>query len=100
VRKEDFAKKNYFDVWLPELSPSAPLVSEALASPWTTSRWERYAKRYRGEMSKPPAERIIATLAALSAASDFSIGCYCEDETRCHRSILRDILKEHGARVE
>ena len=97
VRKEDYAKLDYYDVWLPELSPSAPLVSFALSTPFTPSRWERYAKRYRAEMAKPPADRLLTMLAGLSTTTDFSVGCYCEDESRCHRSLLRELLVEHGA---
>ena len=99
VRKESYASQDYFDLWLPDLAPSAPLVSWALSEPFTAKRWARYAKSYRQEMKRPEARRLIALLAALSSASDFSIGCYCEDESRCHRSLLRDILVEAGALV-
>lgn len=99
VRKQDFAKRDYFDVWLPELAPPAPIVTWALSQPWTDARWKRYASQYRAQMKKPPANRIIALLAALSKATNFSIGCYCEDETRCHRSLLREILIDNGASV-
>jgi uncharacterized protein YeaO (DUF488 family) len=97
VRKEDYAPRDYFDVWLPELAPSAPLVSWALSEPFTPKRWAAYARRYAAEMRRPAAQRLIALLAALSSQTDFSIGCYCEDEDRCHRSLLRDLLLEHGA---
>lgn len=100
VRKEDYAKRDFFDVWLPELAPSAPLVSFALSTPFTPSRWSRYAKRYRAEMAKPPADRLLALLAALSRTTSFSVGCYCEDESKCHRSLLRELLIEHGAMIE
>jgi uncharacterized protein YeaO (DUF488 family) len=99
VRKEDYGKRDFFDVWLPELAPSAPVVKWALSVPWTDSRWNRYAKRYRAEMKKEPANRILLTLAALSSTSDFAVGCYCENEARCHRSLLRQILMELGATV-
>jgi uncharacterized protein YeaO (DUF488 family) len=99
VRKEDYARRDFFDVWLPELAPSAPIVKWALSVPWTDARWNRYAKRYRAEMKNEPAHRIILMLAALSSTADFSIGCYCENEARCHRSLLREILIGHGARV-
>ena len=99
VKKSDFAHLDYFDVWLPELSPSAPLVSYALSVPFTPSRWDRYARRYRREMAQPPASRLIALLAALSHQTNFSIGCYCEDETKCHRSLLRELLRDAGARL-
>ena len=94
VRKEDFARKDYFDVWVPELAPSAPLVSWALSEPWTPERWVAYRRRYLREMREPPARRLVALLAALSLGTDFSIGCYCEDETQCHRSLLRELLIE------
>ena len=100
VRKEDYAKRDFFDVWLPELAPSAPLVSFALSTPFTPSRWSRYAKRYRGEMAKPAADRLLALLAALSKTTSFSVGCYCEEESKCHRSLLRELLIEHGAVIE
>jgi uncharacterized protein YeaO (DUF488 family) len=99
VRKEDYAGRDYFDVWLPELAPSAPVVKWALSRPFTPTRWAAYERRYRGEMRRPAAQRLIALLAALSARTSVSIGCYCEDETRCHRSILRALLREHGAEV-
>ena len=99
VRKADYAKRDYYDTWLPELAPSAPLFSYALSKPWTDARWARYARRYRGEMRQPAAQRLIALLAALSRTVDFSVGCYCEDERRCHRSLLAALLTELGAQV-
>ena len=99
VRKDDFARRDYFDLWFPELAPSAPLVSWALAEPWTDTRWARYARAYRREMSTPPAQRLLALLAGLSRQTEFSVGCYCEDENRCHRSLLRAMLVEAGAEV-
>jgi uncharacterized protein YeaO (DUF488 family) len=99
VRKEDFARLNYFDMWLPELAPSAPLVSWLLSEPITPKRWADFARRYRREMAQPGAQRIIALLAALSSQTNFSVGCYCQDEKLCHRSLLKEILIEHGARM-
>ena len=99
VRKQDYAARDYFDVWLPELAPSAPLVSWALAETFTPQRWAVYQRRYRREMSQPAARRLIALLAALSSQTNFSVGCYCADETRCHRSLLRGLLIEQGAEV-
>ena len=99
VRKEDFASRNYFDVWLPELAPSAPAVSWALSQPFTPPRWKRYARLYRSEMCKAPASHLIAALASLSRQTDFSVGCYCEEETLCHRSLLGQLLIESGADV-
>jgi uncharacterized protein YeaO (DUF488 family) len=99
VRKENYASRNYFDVWLPELAPSAPLVSLALSEPFTPKRWALYERRYLQEMRRPAAKRLIGLLAALSSRTNFSIGCYCEDEKRCHRSLLKKLLIEQGAKV-
>ena len=99
VRKADYAARDYFDVWLPELAPSAPLVSLALSEPFTPQRWAVYQRRYQREMRQPAAKRLIALLAALSSQTNFSVGCYCEDESRCHRSLLKKLLIEQGAEV-
>jgi uncharacterized protein YeaO (DUF488 family) len=99
VRKQDYARRDYFDVWLPELAPSAPLVSWALSTPFTPARWTVYARKYRREMAQPAAQRLLALLAALSAQTNFSVGCYCEDESRCHRAVLKQLLREHGAQL-
>jgi uncharacterized protein YeaO (DUF488 family) len=99
VRKADYARRDFFDVWLPELAPSAPAVSWALSEPWTDARWRRYARRYRSEMRRPPASHVIAMLAALSRQTSFSVGCYCADAERCHRSLLRELLRDAGAQV-
>ena len=99
VRKEHYASRDYYDAWLPELAPSAPLVSFALSKPFTLERWKTYVKRYRAEMREPSAQRLLALLAAFSARTNVAVGCYCEDETRCHRSLLKELLIEHGARV-
>lgn len=99
VRKEDYARLDYFDVWLPELAPSAPLVSWALSKAFTAKRWANYERRYLSEMRKPAMQRLVALLAGLSPQTDFSIGCYCEDESHCHRSLLRKLLLEHGATI-
>jgi uncharacterized protein YeaO (DUF488 family) len=98
VRKEDYARRDYFDQWLPDLAPSASLVAQA-KSLLTPAQWQVFARRYRSEMAKPPARRLLATLAALSSQANFSVGCYCVDETRCHRSVLRRLLIEAGATV-
>jgi uncharacterized protein YeaO (DUF488 family) len=99
VRKEEYAARDYFDVWLPELAPSGDLVSWALSEPFTPKRWARYEKAYKSQMRKPAAQRLISLLAVLSQQTDFSIGCYCQDETKCHRSILRELLEGAGATV-
>jgi uncharacterized protein YeaO (DUF488 family) len=99
VKKEDFAKRDYFDLWLPEVAPSAELVSWALSQPWTDKRWATFARRYHSEMRKPAAQRLIALLAAVSSTTNFSIGCYCENPSRCHRSLLGELLQKRGADV-
>ena len=99
VPKKDYARLDYFDSWLPELAPSAGLVSYALSEPFTQRRWTSYARRYRREMGSSASRRLIDLLAALSPQADFSIGCYCADESRCHRSLLRELLLERGAIV-
>ena len=98
VPKSDFAKRDFYDVWLPQLSPSAELVTRALAAK-TEREWTSFVKAYRREMNAPDAARLLELLAALSTSTAFSVGCYCEDETRCHRSVLRALLKERGAKV-
>lgn len=99
VRKDDYAKLNYYDLWLPDLAPSSKIVSWALSQPWTDERWMKYVRDYRREMKAPAAERLIGLLAAMSKHADFSVGCYCENDERCHRSVLRELLAEHGARI-
>lgn len=99
VKKADYARRDYYDVWLPELAPSAKLVSWALSTPWTDSRWTRYVKSYRREMQASDRQRVLEILARLSHQANFSVGCYCERADRCHRSILRELLAEHGAQV-
>jgi uncharacterized protein YeaO (DUF488 family) len=99
VRRADYARRDYFDLWLPELAPSAPLVSWLLSAPITPKRWTDFVRRYRREMNKPGTQRFIALLAALSSQTNFSVGCYCEDETHCHRSLLKDLLIKQGAKV-
>ena len=99
VPKTEFATRNFYDVWLPDLAPSDALVAVALEAR-DDRAWQSVVRRYRSEMKRPPAARLLALLAALSHDSALSVGCYCEDETRCHRSVLKELLKEHGARVE
>ena len=99
VPKGEFASRNYYDVWLPELSPSSDVVSAALTGEWTDVRWRQFVRTYRREMRQPAAQHLIATLAALSHQTNFSVGCYCEDASRCHRSVLRELLVEAGAEV-
>ena len=99
VKKDEFATRDYFDLWLPDLSPTQKLVSWAQASPWTDARWATFARKYRAEMRQPEPARLIGAFALLSKQAEFSVGCYCEDETRCHRAVLRDLLIEAGADV-
>ena len=97
VPKREFARRDFYDVWLPELAPSAQTVSWAMADPWTEARWKRFAAMYRREMRESGPRHLLATLAALSAQTDFSVGCYCENADRCHRSLLAELLLEAGA---
>lgn len=99
VNKQDYARRNFFDLWLPEVSPSRALVSYARAKPWSDARWAAYKRRYLAEMRRPAAARVIALLAALSKRTNFSIGCYCESPARCHRSLLAQLLREQGGKV-
>ncbi|MGY3266725.1 DUF488 domain-containing protein [Lysobacter sp. HA35] len=96
VRKEDFASRDFYDVWLPTLAPQPETVALALSAT-TPAELTRFARRYRSEMSKGEARHVLDTLAALSHTTDFSVGCYCADESRCHRSLLRELLAERGA---
>jgi uncharacterized protein YeaO (DUF488 family) len=98
VPKAKFAELDYYDVWLPNLAPSAELVSFALQSRDERS-WKAFERKYRAEMNKPDTSRVLDTLAALSHQTNFALGCYCEDESRCHRSILRKLLVERGAEL-
>jgi len=100
VPKSDFSRRDFYDVWLPELAPSAQVVSWALADPWTPTRWRRYERIYRREMATPAARHLIELLATMSKTTDFSVGCYCEDPTHCHRSILAELLAAAGAEME
>ena len=98
VRKEEYAAKNIYDVWFPNLSPSEPLLKEALAAEDDTS-WKTFKRKFLAELKKPEASRDLDLLAALSHRTNLSIGCYCKDESRCHRSILREMLVRRGAEI-
>jgi uncharacterized protein YeaO (DUF488 family) len=98
VRKDRYARDNWYDVWLPNLAPSAALVRTAREH-YDAVGWRRFAARYEAEMARPENQRVIDALAALSHHTNFSVGCYCENEERCHRSVLRRILKSRGARL-
>ena len=96
VSKSDFARRDFYDVWLPTLAPSEALVKAALAAT-TDAQWKRFARHYTAEMKQPDNARLLDLLAALSHTSDFAVGCYCENEARCHRSLLRQLLEARGA---
>ncbi len=98
VPKSEFSSGDWYDVWLPNLSPSAELVKRALATE-NDKEWTAFAKAYRSEMSETEHSRLLDLLAALSHQTDFSVGCYCENESRCHRSLLRELLAERGAKL-
>lgn len=96
VPKARFASDDWYDAWLPDLAPSDALVKQAQRAR-SANDWETFAKKYRKEMSAPDKGRLLDVLALLSRTTNFSVGCYCEDESRCHRSVLRKLLSEHGA---
>ena len=97
--RADFAKRDYYDVWLPALAPSAGLVSFALKARDERS-WKTFTRKYRAEMKEPAAAHLLDLLAALSHRTNFAVGCYCEDESRCHRSVLRALLAERSAEIK
>ena len=98
VPKTDFATKNWYDVWLPTLAPSLDTMKLAQGAK-TPTQWARFVKKYRSEMARPDANHAAELLAKLSHDTNFSVGCYCENESRCHRSILRALLIKKGAKV-
>lgn len=98
VPKSRHASDNWYDVWLPDLSPSAELVQQAQRA-ITDGEWKTFLKKYRAEMKAPERARLLDLLAAMSRESNFSVGCYCDDEAHCHRSVLRELLREHGAQL-
>lgn len=98
VPKAEFAARDFYDVWLPDLAPSDELVKRGQEAK-NERDWIAFAKKYRTEMKRPEAARLLGLLAALSLETNFAVGCYCADEMRCHRSVLRNLLEEHGARL-
>jgi uncharacterized protein YeaO (DUF488 family) len=98
VPKSEFSRQDWYDVWFPELAPSVPTMKLGQGAQ-TDKQWAAFARRYRREMAAGPASRALDLLAALSRQTDFSVGCYCADEARCHRSLLRDLLAAKGARI-
>ena len=100
VKKTDYARLDYFDQWYPELAPSAQLLKWVLEErPPGARRWAQFERKYRREMAEPGRTRQLQLLALFSHEANFSVGCYCEDEARCHRSILKALLAEHGAKL-
>jgi uncharacterized protein YeaO (DUF488 family) len=98
VPKSEFASRDFYDVWLPILSPSQDLVKEGQASGGGKA-WASFQRKFRAELAKSGGDRVLDVLAALSRSTHFSLGCYCEDESRCHRSVLRQMLVERGAKL-
>lgn len=98
VPKSEFAKQNWYDVWFPNLAPSLETMKIGLSAK-TPAEWNKFVRKYESEMSSPEAKHDIALLAALSHHTNFSVGCYCEDENHCHRSVLRELLRQNGADV-
>jgi uncharacterized protein YeaO (DUF488 family) len=98
VPKARFAKDDWYDLWLPDLAPSACFTSGSLGAA-SEKDWRAFAKKYRKEMAAPEKSRLLELLAALSHTASFSVGCYCADEARCHRSVLRMLLRERGAKL-
>ena len=98
VPKAEHASRDFYDVWLPDLAPSERLVKQALHAS-DERAWRAFAKRYRAEMKRPEAKRLLVLLAALSRQTQFSVGCYCAEESRCHRSVLKALLLENGAKL-
>ena len=99
VRKAEIATRDFYDVWLPDLAPSAALLSWVKVEPLDEARWARFAREYRREMALPSPVRVIGLLAALSHTAAFSVGCYCADATHCHRSVLAELLVTAGAEL-
>ncbi|SAK41595.1 hypothetical protein AWB79_00464 [Caballeronia hypogeia] len=98
VPKAEFAKRDFYDVWYPVLSPTQDLVTQALHAE-DDKEWRAFVKKFKAEMAQPDASKTLDLLAALSHTTNFSVGCYCEDEGRCHRSVLRELLVKRGAEV-
>jgi uncharacterized protein YeaO (DUF488 family) len=99
VRKEDYAAKDWFDTWLPDLAPSPDLVAKAHAAT-TAAEWKAFSRAFRAEMAAPTPKHLLDLLATLSHGASLSIGCYCEDEAHCHRAVLRELLVARGAWIE
>jgi uncharacterized protein YeaO (DUF488 family) len=99
VAKAKFSSENWYDVWFPNLAPTVPTMQLGLKAE-SDAQWKTFARKYRAEMAKPAAKHDLDLLATLSHSTNFSVGCYCENEARCHRSILKQLLIENGAKIE
>lgn len=99
VPKTEFAVRDYYDAWLPSLAPTAELVSRAMSAN-SNADWSRFVRDYRAQMNAPDPRRLLDLLAALSKTTNFSVGCYCKEEDRCHRSVLRSLLEARGAKIK
>jgi uncharacterized protein YeaO (DUF488 family) len=98
VPKNEFASRDYYDVWMPLLAPTAELMAQGKAAV-TPAQWDSFLRKYRAQMNRDDSARLLDLLALLSRTTHLSVGCYCEDESRCHRSVLRELLKERGAAI-
>jgi uncharacterized protein YeaO (DUF488 family) len=98
VPKSEFAKRDFYDTWLPNLAPSAPLMAEGQAAQ-TDREWAAFKRKFNAEMKQPEASHLLDLLAAMSNQTSFALGCYCEDESHCHRSVLRELLAQRGAKI-
>ena len=98
VPKTEFSRQNWYDVWFPNLAPSVETMKLGLAAE-TDAQWSAFSRKYKAEMSTPAARHDLALLATLSHTTNFSVGCYCENEARCHRSLLKQLLAENGAAI-
>lgn len=99
VPKADWAKRDFFDLWLPELAPSEALLKQVQHELSDARAWKQFTRSYRKEMTQPEKRRLLELLALMSRQTNFAVGCYCEDEARCHRSLLRELLRDHGAEL-
>lgn len=95
----ELSARDFYDIWMPDVAPSEQLLKQTAAVGDNEARWKSFVRRYRSEMKRPEARRLLDLLAALSHLTDLSVGCYCADESRCHRSVLRELLTERGAKL-
>jgi uncharacterized protein YeaO (DUF488 family) len=100
VPKTAWAERDFFDLWFPDLAPSEALLKKVHSDLSDPRVWKQFTRSYRKEMAQPEKRRLLELLAIMSRETNFAVGCYCEDESRCHRSLLRELLREHGAKLE